>query len=120
MRFLTSRFGLLIISFLFIGCLLWITLGNSILSSPTPGQEDMRRTVVNKLSNFFSTAVKWIYDMVKPIATEFGKSFNAWWETQKPIIVDRLIKWIAQSESTISAGLVSLLQSAANPVNGSK
>jgi len=96
MRFLTSKFGLLVIGLIFIFTLVWFNFGvlsNYFSSINSSSAETIFR---NNVGEFFSQMLNWIYKTSKPIAAELVTFIQSWWESQKPIIVDQLIKWLTQ------------------------
>jgi hypothetical protein len=106
MRFLTSKFGFFIISLLFIFCLIWINLGNLTNSSLVPGNTDPQKIFFNKLGDFLSSFLKWVFDTARPIAAEASQSIQTWWQAQKPIIAGQLIQWFSQSKNSIASSLL--------------
>ena len=112
MRFLSSKISLIVITFLLITALVWISVGNfQGLASIAIEQSDGKPQTVflDNLKEFFSGLIKWIYTTSKPIASELSASLQSWWETQKVIIVDHLIKWLSQQQNDISTILQSRL-----------
>jgi predicted PurR-regulated permease PerM len=113
MRFIFSKISLVFISFVLIAVLLWIGGGN--LSSNSASfykQTDgySSGVVIDNVKGFISSFTKWVFETSKPLASDLGASVQTWWEAEKIVIVDQLIKWLSQQQSNISAALLTQLR----------
>jgi hypothetical protein len=120
MRFLTSKASLFLISLIFIFILFWLNPGNLILSvhpNDLEGSNSQQNLFLHKMGDTFSGFSNWVYDFSKPLAAEVGKSFQAWWESQKAMMLNSAVQWLVNQQDNLSSNLRSLLESIlSNPV----
>jgi len=114
MRFLTSKTSLFLIFCMFICILFWMNIGylkSSAFSVDMEASNSQKNLVLNKLGDLSSGFFKWVYEFSQPFAAEAGRSFQAWWNSQKAVMMNAGAQWLINQQDNLSFSLQSLLTS---------
>jgi hypothetical protein len=121
MRIFTSKISLVLVSILFLAALVWIIGGNDGFFSPliSHAQDDGQgiNASLDSAKVFAGNLIEWIYRTAQPFAKEMGSAFQSWWDAQKVIIVDQLIRWLSNQAGEFNATLQNQLRLLVNGAN---